>query len=86
MQTTLRIDDHLYREAKAQAAREGISMTRLFEDALQKRIHGGSAKKAVVKLKPFSRDIPDAKIPTVQEIKDSMDEMLTERMPKTKDL
>lgn len=38
MQTTLRIDKSIYREAKAAAAREGISLTRFIEFALQSRI------------------------------------------------
>jgi antitoxin component of RelBE/YafQ-DinJ toxin-antitoxin module len=40
MQTTLRIDDRLYREAKAEAARMGITLTRFLEDALRQRIAG----------------------------------------------
>ena len=39
-QMTLRIDDQLYREAKAQAARMGITLTRFIEDALRQRIAG----------------------------------------------
>ncbi len=47
MQTTLRIDDHLYREAKAEAARQGVTMTRFIEEALELRlkrrpVEGGS--------------------------------------------
>lgn len=38
MQTTLRINDNLYREAKAQAAREGITLTRFLESALQSKL------------------------------------------------
>ena len=38
MQTTLRIDDHLYREAKADAAREGISLTKLVEEGIRLRL------------------------------------------------
>lgn len=38
MQTTLRIDDAIYREAKAEAARLGITLTRFIEDALRQRI------------------------------------------------
>lgn len=38
MQTTLRIDDHLYREAKAEAARSGISLTRFLEEGLRLRL------------------------------------------------
>jgi uncharacterized protein (DUF433 family) len=38
MQTTLRIDDELYREAKAEAAREGVTLTRFLEDGLRLRL------------------------------------------------
>lgn len=38
MQTTLRINDALYRQAKAEAARLGVTMTRFIEDALSARI------------------------------------------------
>ena len=40
MQTTLRIDDALYREAKAEAARHGVTITRFIEDALRQRLNG----------------------------------------------
>lgn len=35
MQTTLRLDDEIYRRAKAQAAAQGISLTKLVEKAVQ---------------------------------------------------
>jgi hypothetical protein len=35
MQTTLRLDDDLYRRAKAAAAERGMSLTRLVEDAIR---------------------------------------------------
>ncbi len=38
MQTTLRIDDAVYREAKAQAARLGMTLTRFLEEALRQKI------------------------------------------------
>ena len=38
MQTTLRIDDGTYREAKAEAARRGLTLTRFIEDALREHI------------------------------------------------
>jgi hypothetical protein len=38
MQTTLRINDALYREAKAEAARLGVTLTSFIEDALRARI------------------------------------------------
>jgi hypothetical protein len=45
MQTTLRINDALYREAKAAAAREGITLTLFIETALQARLkRPGKAK------------------------------------------
>lgn len=38
MQTTLRIDDATHREAKAEAARLGLTLTRFIEQALRQRI------------------------------------------------
>ena len=38
MATTLRLDDKLYREAKAEAARQGMTITRFIEDALRSRL------------------------------------------------
>jgi antitoxin component of RelBE/YafQ-DinJ toxin-antitoxin module len=40
MQTTLRIDDAIHREAKAEAARLGLTLTRFIEEALRQRIAG----------------------------------------------
>ncbi|MBI5499112.1 MAG: DUF2191 domain-containing protein [Deltaproteobacteria bacterium] len=38
MRTTLDIEDTLLREAKRRAAEDGISLTRLLEDALRRRL------------------------------------------------
>jgi hypothetical protein len=38
MQTTLRIDDQVYRNAKAEAARQGVTLTRFIEEALRERV------------------------------------------------
>ncbi|HEY5793128.1 MAG TPA: hypothetical protein VIS74_07505 [Chthoniobacterales bacterium] len=43
MQTTLRLDDQLYREAKAEAAREGTTLTRFLEDAIRLRLRKKSS-------------------------------------------
>jgi plasmid stability protein len=40
MQTTVRLDDELYRQAKARAADLGVSMARFLEDALRARLEG----------------------------------------------
>jgi len=42
MQTTLRLDDALYREAKAAAALEGITLTRFLEEGIRLRIESGA--------------------------------------------
>ena len=47
MQTTLRIDDKLYREAKAAAAREGVTITRFIEESLKLRLHRAARSKPV---------------------------------------
>jgi hypothetical protein len=36
--TTLRLDEKLYREAKAEAARQGMTITRFIEEALRSRL------------------------------------------------
>jgi len=38
MQTTLRMDDELYRQAKARAAALGMSLTRFLEDAIREHL------------------------------------------------
>jgi HicB family len=38
MQTTLRLDDNLYRRAKATAAEQGVTLTKFIEEALQLRL------------------------------------------------
>ena len=43
MQTTLRIDDTTHREAKAEAARLGVTLTRFTEEALRQRIASSRA-------------------------------------------
>lgn len=55
MQTTLRIDDEIYREAKAQAAREGATLTRFIEEALRERIARSSAASESVEVKERDR-------------------------------
>jgi hypothetical protein len=48
MQTTLRVDPILYRDAKAAAAREGITLTRFIESALQNRLNSASRRVAAL--------------------------------------
>jgi hypothetical protein len=43
VQTTLRLDDKIYREAKAEAARQGRTITRFIEDALLQQCQKGKA-------------------------------------------
>lgn len=38
MQTTLRLNDELYRRAKTEAARQGITLTRLIEEGIRLRL------------------------------------------------
>ncbi len=58
MQTTLRLDDRLYRAAKAEAAREGISLTRLVEDALAQRLRQPSPPPAPHTFRIYSAGEP----------------------------
>lgn len=55
MQTTLRIDDKLYREAKSEAARQGVTITRFIEEALRQRLlRGGHAQGRSAALPTFA--------------------------------
>lgn len=38
MQTTLRINDDIYRRAKAKSSEMGLSLTRFFEEAVEERL------------------------------------------------
>lgn len=42
-QTTLRLDEALYREAKAAAALAGLTITRFIEDALRSKLRQGGS-------------------------------------------
>jgi predicted transcriptional regulator len=44
MQTTLRLDDDLYRLAKARAAELGVSLTRFLEEAIRQRLETQAAR------------------------------------------
>jgi hypothetical protein len=50
MQTTLRINDAIFREAKAEAAREGMTLTRFLEEALTFRVRAGHREKASARM------------------------------------
>jgi len=55
MQTTLRIDDEVYRDAKVQAAREGATLTRFIEEALRERIARSATAVASAEVKERDR-------------------------------
>lgn len=47
MRTTVRLDDTLLREAKSYAARRGVSLTALFEEALREKLaHAATRRRA----------------------------------------
>lgn len=51
MKTTLNLNDRVLQKAKSRAAREGITLTRLVEDALRARLATASKRKAAFRLK-----------------------------------
>jgi len=56
MRTTIRLDDALLRQIKSEAARLGVSLTRMIEDALRERmarIPETAATRARVRLNTF---------------------------------
>lgn len=50
MQTTLRLNDELYRRAKAEAARQGITLTRLIEEGIRLRLAQPAVSPESIKL------------------------------------
>ena len=50
MKTTLNLNDQILGRAKAQAAHEGISLTRFVEDALRTKLMDDSREEAAFKL------------------------------------
>ena len=64
MQTTLRLNDSVYREAKAEAARRGLTVTRFIEDALRAQIVRNGA------------DQPDRRRQEIEERNRLMEELL----------
>jgi hypothetical protein len=54
MRTTINLDDHLFREAKAVAAREGRTLTDLFEEGLR----GALAARAAPRHEPPGPELP----------------------------
>jgi len=56
MRTTLRIDDTTYREAKAEAARLGLTLTRFIEEALRQRIASSRPGDAAMRRQIEERD------------------------------
>jgi hypothetical protein len=62
MQTTLRINDELYREAKSEAAREGITLTTYLESALRLRL-GKARSLPAGEPHPFRVYVPETSVP-----------------------
>lgn len=73
MQTTLRIDDRLYREAKAEAARQGVTLTRFLEEGLRLRLERKlTPKPAMHSLRVYESGQQD--VPSWEEIRRLADE------------
>jgi predicted transcriptional regulator len=51
MQTTLRLDDDLYRRAKARAASLGMSLTRFLEEALEEHLEAPASRRREKRLR-----------------------------------
>lgn len=57
MQTTLRINDEIYRRAKSKSSELGLSLTRFFEEAVEERLtrlEERPAKRIVLPVSPVS--------------------------------
>ena len=57
MQTTLRLDDEIFRQAKSQAAARGISLTRLVEEAIREHLAKPASRPSRRRVRlPVSKD------------------------------
>ena len=80
MQTTLRLDDELYRTAKSEAAREGISMTKFLEESIKQRLRSrNTMKRRQIELPVCHSKIPDSMDLSPAGIKKMLAEMDYER-------
>lgn len=79
MRTTIRLPEDLYRRAKARAADEGITFTRLLEDALRALLEADRAAETspsyVVRPLPAGRGVQDGvDLSSNAALRDLMDE------------
>jgi hypothetical protein len=78
MRTTIRIDDALYREAKAQAARTGRTVSDLIEDAvrtsLRRRPKRGKRQRTQLPVFGGGGLMPGVDISDSRALRDKMDE------------
>ena len=71
MKTTIELNDELFREAKAAAAREGVSLRQLFEEAVSERLTRGVFTIGGDKGWPTPRaDVPSEEIWRIQKLID----------------
>lgn len=76
MRTTVELPDDLFRRAKAKAAREGRTLTSLFEEALRKDLDQASQPRRRVTLRTFHGDgvQPGVDLSNNAALRDLMDE------------
>jgi len=77
MRTTIRIDDDLYRRAKASAARRGITVGQLIEDAVRMALRPRTAEVTRVPDLPVyggSGVLPGVDLTDPRRLRDVMDE------------
>jgi hypothetical protein len=55
VRTTLDIDEHVLRQAKQVAAREGTTLTRIIEEALRERVRRPRRSKRVFRLRLLTK-------------------------------
>lgn len=70
MKTTLNVREDLYRKAKAQAALQGISLSRFFEESLERMLQASSVRG--VPLTEWAADLPTLSEQAVQDLKNAL--------------
>jgi predicted kinase len=61
MQATLRIDDCLYREAKAEAAQAGLSLSRFLEEGLRLRLEKRRPDSSTPQFRVYAGEKPESR-------------------------
>lgn len=73
MKTTLNVDDHIMARLKQEAAREGKTMSELFETALRRLLQPRPPRRALPPLPTFAGGVPRVNVASRDAVLDFME-------------